>query len=137
MATTKTETISKELKTLTPSIDDIKSMAKVGFTVMTGLYIAEIGARIFGSIVTDKLPDVPYVSNKTVGSGVTALGLWIGYKHVPKTKIPFVNMDTKEVMKYACAGAFARTLGGLTVDILQQLNVNPLGLTGKIEEIME
>ena len=136
MATSKTKTVSKELKNLTPSMADIKQMAKLGTTVMAGLYTAEIGSRVMGNLALDRLPDVPYISKKTVGSGITAMALWIGYKHVPKVDIPFVGLNTKQVMKYACAGAFARTIGGLAVDVASQLNFNPFGITGYVEEVI-
>ncbi len=59
---------------------------------------------------------MPLFSSRTLGSMGNTIVTYTGYRYVKQKTV-------KDILKYACAGSSAYTLGSLTYDVLNTLNV--------------
>jgi len=109
----KIDTTDETLKKVIPSMDGFKDLAVLGAKVSLGSAVGGMAGTLIGSRFVSPLP---VVSSRTLGSGVTTVALYTGYR--------MTGMKTiKEVLKYSAAGSAAFTLGSMAVDVLSTMNV--------------
>jgi len=99
------------VKNVVPSMDTYLDLVGKGVKMSLGL-----GAAGFvGAFVASKVKSpIPYVSSRTLASGVTSIALYTGYRMAQKKKMTKVA----DVLGYATAGAAVHTAGSLVFDIL-------------------
>jgi hypothetical protein len=111
---TKDETV----KNLIPSMDGFLSLAKLGAKVSVGMAVGGLVGNMVGGRFASP---VPLVSTRTLGSAVSTIVMYAGYRMIP-------NQMVKDFLKYGAAGNAAHTLGSLVFDALGFFNVKLPGV---------
>ena len=109
----KMDNVIDNTKKLIPTVSTFRSLAGLGMKMSIGGAVAGIAGNLLGARF--KSP-IPVVSSRTLGSALTTVALYAGYKVVPNERI-------KDVVKYATAGSAAFTTGSIIFNVLAAANV--------------
>lgn len=90
-----------------PSLDGFMDLVAKGAKMSIGM----AAAGFVGAYASRIKSPVPFVSSRTLASGLTTVVLYAGYRKIP-------NAAVKDVLGYAAAGAAVHTAGSLVFDIL-------------------
>lgn len=90
-----------------PSLTGFMDLVAAGAKMSVGLGLA----GIVGAVASRWQSPIPFVSTRTLASGMTTIVLYAGYRHVKQDTL-------KSVLGYAAAGAAVHTAGSLIFDVL-------------------
>jgi len=107
------DTKNEPLNKLVPSASGFSDLAMKGAKMGIGAAVGGVAGAMLGSRFASP---IPVVSSRTLGSGLTTVALYAGYRNVG-------NSTLKEILEYGAAGSAAFTLGSLTADVLGVMNV--------------
>ena len=94
-------------------------LTKTGASILTGIGVS----RLATGIVNNAIPDIPM--RGTLGSGLTSIGLYVGYKNAPN------KFGAKNLLRYAAAGSAAFTFGVFIGEATQMLGVQLPGIANE------
>ena len=100
-------TAKEPIKKIIPSVDGFMDLAKIGAEFSLGA----VASGMVGKYASAVPNIIPVVSNQTLGSGVTTIALYAGYRNVK-------NPLLKDIFKYGSAGSAVRTAGSLFYDVV-------------------
>jgi len=104
------------VKGVVPSVNGFMDLVAAGAKMSLGLGLAGVV-----SAFASRWPSpIPFISTRTLASGLTTIVLYAGYRYVKHETV-------KSILGYAAAGAAVHTAGSLVFDILAALKVNVPG----------
>lgn len=92
---------------LVPDVSTIQGLAGKGMKMSLGLAMS----GLVGAYASRIKSPIPYVSSRTLASGVTTVVLYAGHKNIP-------NAMAKDILGYATAGSAVYTVGSLLMDVI-------------------
>lgn len=105
------------IKGVIPSKEGMKDLISLGGKIALGGAVGGMGANMISKFVPTNW-NIPYISNRTIGSTITTFGLYALYRAIPS------NMNNiKEINKFAVAGSSVYLAGSLLGDVLNTTNL--------------
>jgi len=103
----KTMSENKIVNNLVPDVSTIQGLAGKGMKMSLGLALS----GLVGAYASRIKSPIPFVSSRTLASGVTTIVLYAGHKNIP-------NAMAKDILGYATAGSAVYTAGSVLMDVL-------------------
>lgn len=101
------EKMSNAIMNNVPDISTIQGLAGKGMKMSLGLAVS----GLVGAYASKIKSPVPFVSARTLASGVTTVVLYAGHKNIP-------NAMAKDILGYATAGSAVYFVGSAIMDVL-------------------
>lgn len=106
------EKMNANVNNIVPSVSTIQELAGKGMKMSLGL----AASGLVGAYASRIKSPIPFVSSRTLASGITTVVLYAGHKNIP-------NAMAKDVLGYAAAGSAVYTIGSALMDVLMAAKV--------------